>query len=101
MTSYFIISRLLLNLLLFGIINRIDSGDQVILVVKNMRAALIQLYQTMKQFGFTEMYGESLESKEHFLGWRDQQILYEIHWFGFYIDYWMEVRMTASYRAHV
>lgn len=57
----------------------------------------------MWDLGFADNYPDALEHEfdlyensppddESFLNWRDTRLLDEIHWFGWFIDYWMEVR---------
>ena len=34
---------------------------------------------------------------EDFRIWRDERVMDEVQWYGWFIDYWMEVRNTTHY----
>ncbi|KAL7545561.1 hypothetical protein ACHAWF_008911 [Thalassiosira exigua] len=73
-------------------------ADQVVLVVRNMRKTMVEYHDilwdiaTAKNSGLSYLdvlyrYRPPIES---FFEWRDYRVLDEIHWYGWFIDYWME-----------
>jgi len=86
------------------------AGDQVILVVRNLREALVEFHNIMWDLGFKDTYEEVLKYQDNlyagrppvdlFLSWRDQQVLDEIHWSTFFTDYWMEEGLIRDVLTH-
>ena len=37
---------------------------------------------------------------EDFLAWRDLRVLDEVHWYGWFIDYWMEGGLLRDIFSH-
>ena len=70
----------------------IDAADQVILVVRNVRRTLTEFHHIMWDLEYARSYAEalakesnlykSLPPRTHFLAWRDERVLNEIHWYG-------------------
>jgi hypothetical protein len=77
-----------------------DVGDQVILVVRNMRRSMVEYHDILWDIGYAKTFDEASERignlysarppLEDFLAWRDLLVLDEIHWYGWFLDYWME-----------
>ena len=71
-----------------------DAADQTILVVRNVRRTLTEFHHIMWDLKFVTNYAEALLSEdrlyttipppEHFLEWRDDRVMGEIHWYGKY-----------------
>jgi len=77
-----------------------DAGDQVIMVVRNMRQSMVEYHDILWDVGYAKTWADSFENipnlysarppLEDFLVWRDLRVIDEIHWYGWFIDYWME-----------
>ena len=67
-----------------------------------MRSSMVEFHDIMWDLDYTKSFEEALNkeellyekqpSLEDFRLWRDVRLMREIHWFGWFIDYWMEVR---------
>lgn len=87
-----------------------DVGDQVVLVVQNIRKSLVEFHDIMMDLGFVNTYPDALKaegnlyskipSKEIFLEWRDVRLLDEIHWYSFFTDYYMEGGLLRDVLTH-
>ena len=72
-----------------------DAADQTILVVRNVRRTLTEFHHIMWDLQYVNTYAEALANedrlfktmppREHFLEWRDDRVMGEIHWYGTYI----------------
>ena len=69
-----------------------DAGDQVILMIKNIRTAMIEYHDILWDISYTKtwvdaslqlshLYSEKLPIEEY-LEWRDSRLIEEIHWYG-------------------
>jgi len=95
-----------------------NEADQVVLVLRNMRTSLIEYHDVVWDFDYetvmdpeflnrTEL-GALRNSKlyasqpplEAFYTWRDARIMDEIHWYGWFIDYWMEGGLQRDVLTH-
>uniref|UniRef100_A0A7S3V5F0 Uncharacterized protein n=2 Tax=Chaetoceros debilis TaxID=122233 RepID=A0A7S3V5F0_9STRA len=87
-----------------------DSGDHVVLVVHNIRDAMLDYHNLVWNGGallensdkwFHTLFGSHRKiSLNDILAWRDQQVLYEIHRYGWFIDYWMESGLLRDIYTH-
>ena len=69
-----------------------DAADQTILVVRNVRRTLTEFHHIMWDLEYATTYADALKledklfenmpPKEHFLAWRDDRVMNEIHWYG-------------------
>jgi len=77
-----------------------QEADQVILVVRNIRRIMVEYHDILWDIDFALTYDVSRENSgnlyrerpplEDFVVWRDNHVLNEINWYGWFIDYWME-----------
>jgi hypothetical protein len=77
-----------------------DVADQVVLMVRDIRVSLVEYHDILWDIGYAktwedasfllnELYSET-PPIEDFLAWRDLRVMDEAHWYGWFIDYWME-----------
>ena len=76
-----------------------DRADQVVLVVRNMRRTMVEYHDIlwdiarlkaspgMEDVDILYTYRPPID---YFFQWRDLRVMDEIHWYGWFIDYWME-----------
>jgi len=77
-----------------------DRADQVIMVVRNIRRSMVEYHDILWDIGYAKTFSEATERLdnlyaerppiEDFYAWRDLRVLDEIHWYGWFIDYYME-----------
>ena len=77
-----------------------QQANQVLMVVRNIRRSMVEYHDILWDIGYAktwEVASEHLQDlyrarppKEDFVEWRDLRVLDEIHWYGWFIDYWME-----------
>jgi len=70
----------------------LDAGDQVIMVVRNMRRALVEYHDILWDIGYAKSWEEATlflnrlyqerPPLEDFLEWRDLRVMDEVHWYG-------------------
>lgn len=77
-----------------------DAADQVVMMIRNIRRTMVEYHDILWDIGYAktwedaskaidDLYGER-PPIEDFLAWRDLRVLDETHWYGWFIDYWME-----------
>lgn len=81
-------------------------GDQVIMVVRNMRRSMTEYHDILWDIGYAKTFEDAFERisnlyaerppLEDFLVWRDERVMDEIHWYGWFIDYWMEAGLMRD-----
>uniref|UniRef100_A0A7S2IES7 Uncharacterized protein n=1 Tax=Helicotheca tamesis TaxID=374047 RepID=A0A7S2IES7_9STRA len=77
-----------------------NAADQVIMVVRNIRSAMVEYHDILFDIGYAKTWEEVLQNIPNlyqeqppmadFLAWRDERVFDEIKWYGWFIDYWME-----------
>ena len=87
-----------------------DVGDQVIMVVRNMRRSMVEYHDILWDIGYAKTFEEAYDlignlyaerpPLEDFLLWRYIRVLDEIHWYGWFIDYWMEEGLMRCMFTH-
>lgn len=87
-----------------------DAADQVILMIRNIRKAMVEYHDILWDIGFAESYEEAAglldqayserPPVEDFREWRDERVLDEVHWYGWFIDYWMEGGLMRDMYTH-
>mmetsp|Transcript_11485 Transcript_11485/g.26243 ORF Transcript_11485/g.26243 Transcript_11485/m.26243 type:complete len:539 (+) Transcript_11485:74-1690(+) len=85
-------------------------GDQVVLMVPNIRRSMIEYHDILWDLNFAETWGEANQMRdnlfaskppvEDFYAWRDLRVMDEIHWYGWFIDYWMEGGLMRDIFTH-
>ena len=77
-----------------------DAGDQVLLVVQNIRTSLVEEYNDIlwniipEKMPLNGMNDLQQPLMEDYFAWRDLRVMEEVHFYGWFIDYWMEVRYS-------
>jgi len=76
------------------------NADQVVMVVRNMRRSMVEYHDILWDIGYATTFDEASLNLhklyaerpplEDFLEWRDDRVLDEIQWYGWFIDYYME-----------
>jgi len=95
-----------------------DVGDQVLLVVSDLKSVLVEYHDILWDIGYAQtfeeayeriqnLYKEEEEGVEHenppvedFLVWRDLRVFDEIHWYSWFIDYYMEAGLMRDMFNH-
>lgn len=87
-----------------------DSMQQVILVLRNPRYALIEYHDVLYDIDYATNARDAYARSENlylnrapigdFLEWRDERTAYEIAWYGWFIDYWMEGGIMRDIMTH-
>merc|ERR1740124_260832 len=83
-----------------GVFGWQQAGDQVIMIVRNIRRTMVEYHDILWDIGYAKTFEEatvkidnlyaSRPPLEDFYKWRDERVLQEIHWYGWFIDYYME-----------
>jgi len=78
----------------------LQEADQVILAIRSLRCSLIEYHDILWDLDYSDVYWDSFLRRSHiytqrppeedFVEWRDDIVLTEINWYGWFIDYWME-----------
>jgi len=87
-------------------------ADQVVMMIRNIRGAMIEYHDIVWDINYAdsfvtraqvladkELYEETPTVKD-FLTWRDKRVLDEVHWYGWFIDYWMEGGLMRDVITH-
>jgi len=88
-----------------------DVGDQVIMVLRDMRQSMMEYHDILWDIGYAKTREEAYSKIddlyrtvpphiEQFLKWRDERVMDEIHWYGWFIDYWMEAGLLRDIFTH-
>jgi len=77
-----------------------DIGDQVVLVVRNIRRTMVEYHDILWDIGYAKTFEDAFARISNlyaerpplsdFLAWRDRKVLLEIDWYGWFIDFYME-----------
>ena len=70
------------------------------MVVRNIRRSMVEYHDILWDIGYATTFADASLNLhklyaerpplEDFLVWRDDRVLDEIHWYGWFIDYYME-----------
>mmetsp|Transcript_18541 Transcript_18541/g.21397 ORF Transcript_18541/g.21397 Transcript_18541/m.21397 type:complete len:712 (+) Transcript_18541:74-2209(+) len=95
-----------------------DQGDQVVMVVSDIKKALVEYHDILWDIGYAQTFEEAYEAMdnlykdevegvphenppvEDFLVWRDLRIFDEIHWYSWFTDYYMEGGLMRDMFSH-
>jgi len=73
-------------------------------VIRNIRQALVEYSGMLWDGGYRNGTAWSAEEQrptmDDFYNWRDLRVMDEIHWYGWYIDYWMEGGLLRDVFSH-
>ena len=87
-----------------------NEADQVVMVVRNMRRSMVEYHDILWDIGYAKTYTEATERianlyserppLEDFHEWRDEVVIDEISWYGWFIDYWLEEGLMRDMFTH-
>jgi len=87
-----------------------QEADQVIMIVRNLRRTIVEYHDILWDIGYAETYDVAMEHAQNlyrespplndFLHWRDEYVIDEIQWYGWFIDYWMEGGLMRDIFSH-
>eukprot|EP00565_Helicotheca_tamesis_P008478 CAMPEP_0185725286 /NCGR_PEP_ID=MMETSP1171-20130828/1580_1 /TAXON_ID=374046 /ORGANISM="Helicotheca tamensis, Strain CCMP826" /LENGTH=402 /DNA_ID=CAMNT_0028393371 /DNA_START=84 /DNA_END=1292 /DNA_ORIENTATION=+ len=77
-----------------------DAADQVIMVVRNIKRAMVEYHDILWDIDYAKTWEDAFKlipnlyqerpPVDDFLAWRDERVFDEIKWYGWFIDYYME-----------
>jgi len=87
-----------------------NAADQVVLMIRSIRRSMVEYHDILWDIGYAadwesasllldDLYAER-PPQEDFLAWRDLRALEEAHWYGWFIDYWMEGGLMRDMFTH-
>ena len=84
--------------------------DQTILVIRNPRHALVEYHDILHDIDYANNAVDAYKHEnkiyreraplDTYLEWRDNRTVYEINWWGWFIDYWMEGGVMRDIMTH-
>jgi hypothetical protein len=87
-----------------------DHGDQVILVIRNIKQTILDYHDILADIDYAKTWSEATEMIPRlfkgeieggkYARWRDERTMDEIGWYGWLIDYWMEGGILRDYFDH-
>lgn len=88
-----------------------NKADQVILAVRNIRKSMVDFHDICYELDYPTNYIEASvhspriytmedSTSDEFLAWRDEVVMQEISYYGWYIDYWMEGGLKRDVYTH-
>ena len=85
-------------------------GDQVILVIRNIRRTIDDYHDILADIDYAKTWEEATDKiprlykgeiyDDMYSRWRDERTMDEIGWYGWLIDYWMEGGILRDYFDH-
>lgn len=83
-------------------------ADQVVMVVRNMRRTMVEYHDILwdiataknSNLSYLDVLYRHSPPIASFFEWRDYRVLDEIHWYGWFIDYWMEGGLRRDIFSH-
>jgi len=83
---------------------------QVAMIVRNIKRSLVEYHDILWDIGYAQTFDQAFENIENlyqerppledFLKWRDIRIFDEIHWYSWFIDYYMEEGLMRDMFNH-
>ena len=75
-----------------------DVADQVVMMVRNIRRSMVEYHDILWDIASAKASGLAYNDViykyrppiDTFFDWRDRRVMEEVHWYGWFIDYWME-----------
>eukprot|EP00986_Skeletonema_menzelii_P013972 scaffold8686_cov122-Skeletonema_menzelii.AAC.2 len=87
-----------------------DVADQVVMMVRNIRRSMVEYHDILWDIGYAKtwedasLFLDNLYSERppltDFLAWRDERVMDEVHWYGWFIDYYMEGGLLRDIFTH-
>jgi len=85
-------------------------ADQSIIMIRNIRRSMVEYHDILWDIGYAKTWEDAslnLENLysgappiEDFFAWRDWRVMEECHWYGWFIDYWMEGGLMRDMFTH-
>lgn len=69
-------------------------------MVQDIRRALVEYHDLLWEVSYEKTWYRERPGIADFYNWRDLRVLDEIHWFGWFIDYWMEGGLMRDVFTH-
>eukprot|EP00584_Thalassiosira_punctigera_P017367 CAMPEP_0172548244 /NCGR_PEP_ID=MMETSP1067-20121228/17578_1 /TAXON_ID=265564 ORGANISM="Thalassiosira punctigera, Strain Tpunct2005C2" /NCGR_SAMPLE_ID=MMETSP1067 /ASSEMBLY_ACC=CAM_ASM_000444 /LENGTH=588 /DNA_ID=CAMNT_0013335439 /DNA_START=104 /DNA_END=1870 /DNA_ORIENTATION=+ len=86
------------------------AADQTILMVPNIRRAMLEYHDIIWDLGYSTTWEDSTIRSDNlfkekpdfdeYYEWRDARVMDEIRWYGWHIDYWMEGGLLRDIFTH-
>ncbi|KAL7546988.1 hypothetical protein ACHAWF_011430, partial [Thalassiosira exigua] len=87
------------------------AADQVVMVVPHIRRSMVEYHDILWDLGYAttweeanqyrdNLYEDRPNTLEFYYDWRDARVLDEVHWYGWFIDYWMEGGLMRDILTH-
>mmetsp|Transcript_9503 Transcript_9503/g.11944 ORF Transcript_9503/g.11944 Transcript_9503/m.11944 type:complete len:420 (+) Transcript_9503:45-1304(+) len=85
------------------------NADQVVMIVRNIRHTLAEYHDFVWDAEYTKTWEDATldhdTNSEHpllenFLNWRDERVMDEIDWYGWFIDFYMENGLMRDVFTH-
>lgn len=87
-----------------------EAADQVILMIPNIRRSMVEYHDILWDIGYATTWEDASLMKDNLFGnqpqvdeyyeWRDARVMDEVHWYGWFIDYWMEGGLRRDIFTH-
>jgi len=87
----------------------VDLG-QVVMVVRNIKRTLVEYHDILWDIGYATTFEDAFETMpnlfqerpplDDFLRWRDLRVFDEVHWYSWFIDYYMENGLMRDMYTH-
>eukprot|EP01082_Thalassiosira_pseudonana_P014238 g12977.t1 g12977 contig7:587793-589625(-) len=87
-----------------------SNADQVVMMVRNIRKSMVEYHDFLWDIGYAKTWDDANEYLENlynerppiedFYAWRDDRVMDEAHWYGWFIDYWMEGGLQRDIFTH-
>jgi len=87
-----------------------SNADQVVMMVRNIRKSMVEYHDILWDIGYAKTWDDANEYLENlynerppiedFYAWRDDRVMDEAHWYGWFIDYWMEGGLQRDIFTH-
>ena len=87
-----------------------QEADQVVMVVRNIRRSMVEYHDILWDIDYAKTWDEASLNldklyaerppMEDFLHWRDEHVLDECYWYGWFIDYYMEGGLMRDMFTH-
>lgn len=87
-----------------------EAADQTILMVPNVRRSMVEYHDILWDLGYATTWEDASLLSNNLFGaapplddyyeWRDSRVQDEVHWYGWFIDYWMEGGLQRDIFTH-
>lgn len=87
-----------------------DAMDQVVLVMRNPRHAIIEYHDVLNDIAYANTAEAAYDLSDNlyqnrapvdkYMEWRNNRTLNEIDWYSWFIDYWMEGGLMRDIMSH-